>query len=75
MSCTPSSAPSAASSLQALMHRIERVIGRRVPRIGLSATLGDMGLAADFCGLDMGLPWRWSSRSRRAANCASWSRV
>ena len=34
--------------LQSLMHRIERVIGRRVPRIGLSATLGDMSLAADF---------------------------
>jgi ATP-dependent Lhr-like helicase len=34
--------------LQSLMHRIERVIGRRVPRIGLSATLGDMGLAAQF---------------------------
>ncbi len=34
--------------LQALMHRIERVVGRRVPRIGLSATLGDMGLAAEF---------------------------
>ena len=34
--------------LQTLMHRIERVIGRTVPRIGLSATLGDMSLAADF---------------------------
>lgn len=34
--------------LQSLMHRIERVIGRMVPRIGLSATLGDMSLAADF---------------------------
>lgn len=34
--------------LQSLMHRIERVIGRIVPRIGLSATLGDMSLAADF---------------------------
>ncbi len=34
--------------LQSLMHRIERVIGRAVPRIGLSATLGDMNLAADF---------------------------
>ncbi|MBN6739923.1 DEAD/DEAH box helicase [Acidithiobacillus sp. MC6.1] len=34
--------------LQSLMHRIERVIGRTVPRIGLSATLGDMSLAADF---------------------------
>lgn len=34
--------------LQSLMHRIEGVIGRTVPRIGLSATLGDMSLAADF---------------------------
>lgn len=34
--------------LQSLMHRIERVIGRSVPRIGLSATLGDMSLAGDF---------------------------
>lgn len=34
--------------LQALMHRIEVVLGRTVTRIGLSATLGDMGLAAQF---------------------------
>lgn len=34
--------------LQSLMHRIEQVIGRQVPRVGLSATLGDMRLAADF---------------------------
>jgi ATP-dependent Lhr-like helicase len=34
--------------LQSLMHRIECVIGRTVPRIGLSATLGDMSLAAHF---------------------------
>ena len=34
--------------LQSLVHRIEHVIGRRVPRIGLSATLGDMSLAAEF---------------------------
>jgi ATP-dependent Lhr-like helicase len=34
--------------LQSLMHRIERVVGRVVPRLGLSATLGDMRLAADF---------------------------
>jgi ATP-dependent helicase Lhr and Lhr-like helicase len=34
--------------LQSLMHRIESVIRRTVPRIGLSATLGDMSLAADF---------------------------
>jgi len=34
--------------LQSLLHRIEQVIGRSVPRIGLSATLGDMSLAAEF---------------------------
>lgn len=34
--------------LQALMHRIETAVGRKVPRIGLSATLGDMSLAANF---------------------------
>src|SRR3546814_8051202 len=30
------------------MHRIETVLGRHLPRIGLSATLGDMQLAASF---------------------------
>jgi ATP-dependent helicase Lhr and Lhr-like helicase len=34
--------------LQSLMRRIEAVIDRRVPRVGLSATLGDMSLAAEF---------------------------
>jgi ATP-dependent Lhr-like helicase len=34
--------------LQSLLTRVELVAGRRVPRIGLSATLGDMSLAADF---------------------------
>ena len=34
--------------LQSLMHRIDVSIGRTVPRIGLSATLGDMRMAADF---------------------------
>lgn len=34
--------------LQSLMHRIERVLERKIPRIGLSATLGDMSLAAEF---------------------------
>ncbi|KAA1004333.1 DEAD/DEAH box helicase [Paraburkholderia panacisoli] len=34
--------------LQSLMHRVERVCGRSVPRVGLSATLGDMRLAAQF---------------------------
>ena len=34
--------------LQSLMHRVEQVIRRRIPRIGLSATIGDMELAAEF---------------------------
>ncbi|MBU1254859.1 MAG: DEAD/DEAH box helicase [Alphaproteobacteria bacterium] len=34
--------------LQSLMHRIETVLARTVPRIGLSATLGDMNLAKEF---------------------------
>lgn len=34
--------------LQSLMHRIELAAGKQVPRIGLSATLGDMRLAAYF---------------------------
>jgi ATP-dependent helicase Lhr and Lhr-like helicase len=34
--------------LQSLMHRVDVAVNRSVPRVGLSATLGDMGLAADF---------------------------
>lgn len=34
--------------VQSLMHRIETVVRRRIPRIGLSATLGDMRLAAEY---------------------------
>lgn len=34
--------------LQSLLHRIEFAIRRRVPRIGLSATIGDMHLASQF---------------------------
>jgi ATP-dependent Lhr-like helicase len=34
--------------LQALLHRIEYAIKRKVPRIGLSATIGDMQLASQF---------------------------
>jgi ATP-dependent Lhr-like helicase len=34
--------------LQSLLHRIEHAVGARIPRIGLSATLGDMALAAEF---------------------------
>src|SRR3546814_18175137 len=30
------------------MHRIDRVLERTSPRIGLSATMGDMSLPADF---------------------------
>lgn len=34
--------------LQSLLARLEHVLGRSVPRIALSATLGDMDLAAEF---------------------------
>jgi ATP-dependent Lhr-like helicase len=34
--------------LQSLMHRIETAVGRTVPRVGLSATLGDMDGAVQF---------------------------
>jgi ATP-dependent Lhr-like helicase len=34
--------------LQSLLHRLETVIRRSVPRIGLSATIGDMKMAAGF---------------------------
>ncbi len=34
--------------LQSLMHRVEAIIARPLPRVGLSATLGDMTLAAAF---------------------------
>ncbi|MFI5706507.1 DEAD/DEAH box helicase [Kribbella sp. NPDC051620] len=36
------------AQLQSLMHRLELAIRRRVPRIGLSATLSDLAVAADF---------------------------
>lgn len=34
--------------LQSLLHRIEFAIKRKIPRIGLSATIGDMYLASQF---------------------------
>ena len=34
--------------LQTLIHLIERAVTRMIPRIGLSATLGDMNLAAEY---------------------------
>lgn len=36
------------AQLQSLLHRVELAIRRRVPRIGLSATLGDPALACEF---------------------------
>ncbi len=51
--------------LQSLLRRLEVLIERRVPRVGLSATLGDMGLAAEFFApRGTALP-RSSSRPRR----------
>ncbi len=34
--------------LQSLLHRLELVVRRRIPRIALSATIGEMKLAAEF---------------------------
>ncbi len=34
--------------LQSLLHRLEVAAGGKIPRVALSATLGDMGLACDF---------------------------
>lgn len=34
--------------IQSLLHRLEIVIRRKIPRIGLSATLGDMDCACEF---------------------------
>ncbi|MBY0506692.1 MAG: DEAD/DEAH box helicase [Bryobacteraceae bacterium] len=34
--------------VSSLLHRLEDCLGRRVPRIGLSATLGDLQLAAEY---------------------------
>ncbi|KUP98356.1 DEAD/DEAH box helicase [Thermobifida cellulosilytica] len=36
------------AQMQSLLHRVELLRRRRVPRIGLSATLGDFSAAADF---------------------------
>lgn len=36
------------AQLQSLLHRVELAAGRRVPRIALSATLGDLSSAAGF---------------------------
>ncbi|AGW14198.1 putative ATP-dependent helicase [Megalodesulfovibrio gigas DSM 1382 = ATCC 19364] len=44
--------------LQSLLHRVERVAGRTIPRVALSATLGDMQLAATFLRPDGALPCR-----------------
>lgn len=34
--------------LQSLLHRVEFAVKRRIPRVGLSATIGDMQLASQF---------------------------
>ena len=36
------------AQLQSLMHRVEASLGRRIPRVGLSATLGNMLMASEF---------------------------
>ena len=42
--------------LQSLMHRVEMITDKKIPRIGLSATLGDMSMASDFLRHDESLP-------------------
>lgn len=42
--------------LQSLLHRVERLVGRQVPRIALSATLGDLTLAQAFLRSDSSRP-------------------
>jgi ATP-dependent Lhr-like helicase len=52
--------------LQSLLHRLECLLGRRVQRIGLSATLGDRRLAADFLRVGDGEAVDWvASRSEK----------
>lgn len=36
------------AQLQSLIHRLELATRRRIPRVGLSATIGDISIAADF---------------------------
>lgn len=36
------------AQVQSLLCRLENVAGRRIPRVGLSATIGDLRLAAEF---------------------------
>ncbi|HAS87933.1 MAG TPA: DEAD/DEAH box helicase [Desulfovibrio sp.] len=42
--------------LQSLMHRVDLVAGKKIPRIGLSATLGDMSKATEFLRHNNSLP-------------------
>lgn len=43
------------AQLQSLMHRVELVLRRRIPRIALSATLGDFSVAAQYLRPDAGM--------------------
>ena len=55
--------------LQSLLHRIETAVGRQIPRIGLSATLGDddgLALASDFLRPDGGAEPIKSKESEQA---------
>lgn len=44
------------AQLQSLLHRIELAIRREIPRVGLSATLADVTVAADFLRPSRNLP-------------------
>jgi ATP-dependent Lhr-like helicase len=58
--------------LQSLLHRVELAIGHEVPRVGLSATLGDIRAAASFLRPDAKEPPEIveSTVSRRDIACA-----
>ena len=55
--------------LQSLLQRIELVLRRSVPRIALSATLGDMNLASEFLRPGGGIRVRRIISNRDPRNC------
>ena len=56
--------------LRSLLSRLERVVRRRIPRIALSATLGDMELAAEFLRAARLYPATSWFRTKRIRKCA-----
>ena len=56
------------TQLQSLMNRLEILIGRHVPRIGLSATLGDPDIAAEFLRPGAGPQVEWVQSNENSGN-------